>query len=170
MTTRVLPSTTVEYAPWTLPLRRPLVIAASATPLQQRRGVLVRVTRSDGDCRYGDACPLPGLSRDHYDDVIAAFAGRMDAPQPPSLDWALYAAQSLSTAPRSLRTAYLLGDDIDSIDSIDSDDAFAAVADGATVKLKVGRRALADDLRRVAAVVAVVRQLGEPGLGARNGR
>ena len=144
--------TTIDYSPWVLPLRRPVIVAASTEPLHERRGVLVRVTSTDPDrpvAMYGDACPLPGLSHDGYDDVVANFM-KPFVPQrrPASLDWALYAAHCWSAVPCPTKTALLLDDDLD---------ALHAIADGATVKLKVGRRPLVDDLARVAAVTDVVR-------------
>lgn len=143
--------TTIEHAPWVLPLRRPIVVAASTEPLHERRGVLVRVTSTDPSrprATYGDACPLPGLSQDSYDDVIGAFAGRGDGRHPPSLDWALYAGNCWSAEPCNTPTALLIDDDLT---------ALGTVVDGATVKLKVGRVSLPDDLARVAAAVDVVR-------------
>ena len=158
--TRPWPAT-IEYAPWSLPLRRPIVVAADSTPLIERRGVLLRVQSSDPDRpqpAYSDACPLPGLSRDRYDDVIAAIAAGRDGPSPPSLDWARYVTHCWSDTPCLTPTALLLGDGGDADDDVFAGlDALDVLQDGGTVKLKVGRRALADDLARVAAVVDVVR-------------
>ncbi len=144
-------TTTIDWTPWLLPLRRPVVIAAEHTPLQHRQGVLLRVTGDDPDRGplYADACPLPGLSGDAYDDVIVALSGRVDARLPPALDWAVYASSCWSPSTIIMKVAVLIDGELDALGAID---------DGATVKLKVGRRPIAEDLERVATVAAIARQ------------
>ncbi|HEY1097597.1 MAG TPA: enolase C-terminal domain-like protein, partial [Myxococcota bacterium] len=124
-------------------------------PIVERRGFIVRVTSSDPERPqhlYSDACPLPGFSKDTLDDVHAALAAPFALQRPPSLDWALYATHCWSDEPCTPPTALLLGDGDDGLDAIDG------LVDGGTVKLKVGRRALADDLARVDHAATVVRQ------------
>ncbi|HEY1100214.1 MAG TPA: hypothetical protein VGF99_14855, partial [Myxococcota bacterium] len=119
--TRPWPAT-VSVAPYALPLRRPIVVAAEAAPIVERRGFVVRVTSSDPDRpqhMYGDACPLPGLSHDTLDDVQTTLAVPF-APQqqPHALDWALYAAHCWNDEPCSPPSALLLGDGDDGLDAV----------------------------------------------------
>ncbi len=145
--------TTLWTAPWRLPLARPVVVAGADAPIAHRDGVLVRIHDEDsGQDTWGDACPLPGLSPDSLVDVVNAVEGEPNSELPASLSWAVRSAKPIDVLQQaSTSTAILL------------DDAHAALprlAPGATVKLKVGRRSLEEDLERVVEVACAVRAVG----------
>lgn len=150
------------------PYRRPPVV-----PDAPREGWLLRLTDGDGRVGWGDAAPWPGFGPPAVDvpaALTALGAAALGGEVPPfaglsglhsvavhafALAWADLEAQRRGVplaalwAPdpsHSVRTHVLVAD---------AEDAAAAVARGATtLKAKLGRRPLADDLHRVARVRA----------------
>ncbi len=145
--------TSLWTAPWRLPLVRPILVAGADAPLVHRDGVLVRIHDEDsGKNTWADACPLPGLSPDTLTDVINAVEGEHSNELPPSLLWALHSAQPIETLQQASTSTALLLDDVRA--------PVPALSPGATVKLKVGRRSLEEDLDRVVEVACAVRKAG----------
>lgn len=152
-------------APWSRPLKRPIVVGS--TTVTSRSGLLLALGDRRGRFGLGDAAPLPGLSHESLDDVTAQVRARgravvarlaawpiddlaaLPAPQLapfledllPALGQALEAAilDLAAVSPSALRTAHLLDDDGS------EDDRVAGV-----VKVKVGRRELVWECERVA--------------------
>lgn len=145
--------TSLWTAPWRLPLARPVVVAGADVPIVHRDGVLVRIHDEDsGKNTWADACPLPGLSTDSLNDVVSAVEGQPGSELPPSLLWALHSAQSVETLQQASPSTALLLDDAHAV--------VPRLPAGATVKLKVGRRSLEEDLERVVEVACAVRAVG----------
>jgi o-succinylbenzoate synthase len=106
--------------------------------LHKRDGVLIRHTTQGGLVHWSEASPLPGLSSETVDDVVAALSTRhldelRDEPQLPSLSWALAhhigADTILRVHPQSARLL---------LSPQDVDDSVHRFHDLQTVKLKVG--------------------------------
>ncbi len=144
-------------APWSRPLARPLTVGSVAGQ-STRDGLLIAVEQG-GRCGIADAAPLPGLSTESIDDVLDGlrrFAGLSWStlqdpfelqgllPGLPSLAWALSAAAAESLEPWSRPT-------VASAVLVDDGDVPGAMPESATIKLKVGRRSLDDDLKTVLA-------------------
>jgi O-succinylbenzoate synthase len=112
-----------SFARYRLPLRAPLITARST--LHHRDGVLVR----DEQGRLGDACPLPGWSRETVDQVVGHLDGSTDGEWPPSLS---FAAATRATFPMFAPTV--------AITTFIDDARQAAVVTNprTTIKLKVG--------------------------------
>lgn len=157
-------SSSLSTKPWTLwaaPWSRPLAAALTVGAVRHttRAGLLIAVEH-DGRCGIADAAPLPGLSHETIDDVIAGLhhcAGlswstlqdphelELHLPHLPSLAWALCAAireAGESSSRPAVRSAVL----------VDDAAAFATANTmpvDAVVKLKVGRDPLAHDVARI---------------------
>lgn len=162
----------LQVARWSRPLSRPVVVG-SAPPQARREGLLVALTL-DGVTGVGDAAPLPGLSSESLDDVVAAMRALKDArPRtlevlmerttssalPPSLAWAIQSAcrdamaatttTTTITEPAAwLQTSQLVGDDERHDDEVQG-----------TVKLKVGRAPLDVECARVVRLARAGRRL-----------
>ncbi|MEX1023502.1 MAG: enolase C-terminal domain-like protein [Planctomycetota bacterium] len=115
-----------------LPFARPVVWRG--VEHDARRGWWLRREDADGD-RYADACPLPGVSVETFEDVERALFG--NAPLPPSLSFALSTLDDANEAEVAVETAAL----------VEADEPLPAGY--GTCKLKVGRLRLAEDLERV---------------------
>ncbi|MFM2152764.1 MAG: hypothetical protein RL199_1199 [Pseudomonadota bacterium] len=151
----------LRVARWSRPMRGAPAIGAGA-PLRQRQGLLVALGQ-DERWGLGDASPLPGLSRESLEEVDGALERGRDFlvahPRaaddlPPSLAMALEAARfdladEAHAPPPSLRTSHLAGDD----------EPPGASGPARTIKLKVGRRPLAEECGRVAAFAAAGRRV-----------
>ena len=158
---------------YAMPLRAPLILARGA--LEQRDGLLLRVTDGQGRHYWGEAAPLPGFSRETLQEVEAqlrALAGactgmhwaalgeaiaRRRSAGAPSVRCALDMLWHQVTLPEGARhhaepisLTCLLAYDADPAAA-----ARAAVQAGyPAVKLKVGRRPLDADIALARAVAA----------------
>ena len=107
-------------------------------PVRGRRGLLLRV-----GARLGEATPLPGRSRESFDDVLRALT--LGEPAPPSLDFARWALDAtFGAAP--IRSQVLLDDPRSALD-------VARASKGRAFKLKIRLRAdaeIATELRVLA--------------------
>ena len=164
----------VRLIPFTLPLRRPMITAATTT--LERTGILVAV-EADGITGWGEATPLPGWSPDDLATVAATLERVAAAPAireaAPSLRGSARAAvigaladldarregRPLAAAfadrprPEVVANAVVGGGSVDQVEEA----CRAALADGfATIKLKVGAAAPALDGERIAAARAVL--------------
>ena len=120
-----------EAARYELPLRQPLQLGSER--VQARSGWLVRRGTA-----VGDACPLPTFSSDSLCELDAAIAGGAAAA---SLEWALHALQL--GGPATVRTAGLW--------TAPDDDAAPTHS---CMKLKVGRRPIAEELDAIASILS----------------
>jgi o-succinylbenzoate synthase len=150
----------MQVARWSRPLSRAVVVG-DAPPQARREGLLVALFLH-GRTGVGDAAPLPGLSSESLDDVVAALRALKDDRSkslesllaraasrslPPSLAWAIESAHrdatmamTTTTEPAAwLQTSQLLGDDARHDEEVQG-----------TVKLKVGRAPLDVECARLA--------------------
>lgn len=154
-----------------LPLVRPL--ALSTGTLHERSGAVVHLVSGSGEEGWGEVAPLPGFSAERLEDALAALAVlRKTLPAP----WPLVAA-SLAAAPPSVQFGVeqaawqastgvslapsILGEPRPAVtlnallvDGDLAEQARALVARGyQSLKLKVGRRASAEDIVRIQSVL-----------------
>ena len=176
-----------------LPLNPPLPSADG--PLSERRGLLLQLTADNGATGWGEAAPLPGFSRESRADAEAALrraAGEMQGRayadpsteeetvpegKSPSVQFAVESALlELHAATQDRPIPALFGSTQDRIrlnalipsDTADVRQAAERLwADGyRTLKLKVGRRSVPEDVQRVHAVAEVVGAEGKIRLDA----
>jgi o-succinylbenzoate synthase len=60
-----------QFTPYDLPLPRPIVTAHGT--YARRQGVICKLSDADGITGFGDAAPLPGFSRESYDDTLGVI-------------------------------------------------------------------------------------------------
>jgi len=61
----------IDHAPFTLPLRRP--VPCNGVQVVERRGILLALRGAEGEVGYGEAAPLPGLHTESTADVARAL-------------------------------------------------------------------------------------------------
>ena len=163
----------VHVFSYTLPLSTPLFLKGAE--VSERRGLLVRVTADDGTEGWGEAAPLPGFSRETFDEAAAALcaiaASWPGQPLPvpaalpddlcPNLTLAPSARygmeQALLAASGRGLTAWTPGRPLLPVSGLLTGDSAFVLSDAERlraegyrcVKLKVGRRPLAEDARLV---------------------
>lgn len=157
---------------YSLSLRRPMT-APAASP-ERRDGLLLQLTSAEGVIGWGDAAPLPGLSRETFAEALdglktasAALIDGKDLPWdalPPSASFALESAldsisQNSEPSDNVALCALLAG----SADEIIAK-ARRAVGNGfRATKMKVGRSEWREDVR----LAASVREALGPGIELR---
>ena len=172
---------------YTLPLTAPL--SGGPTPSSERRGLVLELVGEDGAAGWGEAAPLPGFSQESVEAAATALvrvAGRWEgaavpdprsgagpptlADVPPSVQFAGESALlDLRAAAQGTSVHDLMGGaDVVTLNALLTGDA-ADLPEAArrlwaagyrTLKLKVGRVGVDEDLRRVHAVTDA---LGEGG-------
>ena len=161
------PGTTRVYR-YDLPLVRPVRVAGER--LTRRQGWLLEREDADGRSAWGEAAPLPGFSRETFDEAgeaLIALCGVADPPPdaPPSVRFALHVARQghrLSGNRRVPLCALLRGDMLQTLTH-----AFKAARKGyRAVKLKVGRRKVEEDIALTSDLRSLLGVLG-PGVAVR---
>ena len=176
-----------------LPLDPPLPSVDG--PLSERRGLLLRLTADNGATGWGEAAPLPGFSRESRADAEAALrraAGEMQGHvyadpsteeetvpegESPSVQFAVESALlelHAATQDRSIPALFGATQDhirLNALIPSDTADVRRAAerlwADGyRTLKLKVGRRSVPEDVQRVHVLAEVVGAEGQIRLDA----
>jgi o-succinylbenzoate synthase len=168
----------IDIFRYTLPLSRPL--KAGSTSFDTRSGYIVRVADDAGHVGLGDVAPLPGVSRESFEQALEATinlcrgvwlgdAAHLDAivrsfEETPSAPTGFFMAQDMLLAQIDGVTLaeHLGGQSRDAVsvnalldwDEGTADAELQRVHDAGygTVKLKVGRAAIDEDVRRVHAV------------------
>ena len=159
------------------PLKSPLEVRPGFV-LENRECLLLAVKDAGGRTGWGEAAPLPGFSSESIDDVVSAaveLANRVQshrlpsftakellqllpaAPRLPSLEFAIETAMEVVAGrdrqPSRIGTARLLQGDRESV----LQDAEAAARSGfRTLKVKVGRQPVEDDVALLTALRAEV--------------
>ncbi len=161
------PGTTRVYR-YDLPLVRPVRVAGER--LTRRQGWLLERADADGRSAWGEAAPLPGFSRETFEEAgeaLIALCGEADPPPdaPPSVRFALHAARGdhrLSVSRRVPLCALLRGDGLQKYTH-----ALEAARKGyRAVKLKVGRRKVGEDIALTSDLRSLLSVLG-PGVAVR---
>ncbi|NLV41609.1 MAG: o-succinylbenzoate synthase [Candidatus Hydrogenedentes bacterium] len=141
------PGTTRVYR-YDLPLAHPIRVGGER--LTRRRGWLLERADADGRSAWGEAAPLPGFSRETFDEAgeaLIALCGVSDPPPdaPPSVRFALHAARGDTTPSGNRRVplcALLRGDGLQKLTHASE----AARKGYQAVKLKVGGRKVGEDI------------------------
>lgn len=146
-----------------LPLKQALRIGAGKV-LAKREGLLVKLEDRQGNEGWGEAAPLPGFSEESLEDVIGAARSWRTAPGrgPATLAFAIDGAGAeLKARQRGIGLAELLGARRERVEVNallnDGDDPVRAGAEpmrNRTIKLKVGRCSVEEDIDRVRQVHA----------------
>lgn len=165
-----------------LPLKRPLHVGES--PLHTRSGYIVCVTDDDGHVGVGDVAPLPGVSREslehaldatiqlcrgvwlgeaeHLDAIVASFEAAPSAPMGffMAQDMLLAQIEGVSLAQQlggESRDAVSINALLDWDTGANENELRRVVERGyTTVKVKVGRRSVEEDARRVHEICAAL--------------
>lgn len=158
----------VDIRRYDIPLIRPLTIAGGT--ITSRTGVIISLTDHEGRTYHGEAAPLPGLHKETLDDVISELkliqrmgknctpwyieeaAETMSSSSRTALEMVLFdllpLESSASPAHRGVRipvSGLVMAADNDLDDEVE-----ALLAAGCiSIKVKVGRRPLAEDIRTV---------------------
>lgn len=161
------PGTTRVYR-YDLPLVRPVRVAGER--LTRRQGWLLERADADGRSAWGEAAPLPGFSRETFEEAgeaLIALCGMADPPPdaPPSVRFALHAARGdhpLSVSRRVPLCALLRGDGLQKLTHASE----AARKGYQAVKLKVGGRKVGEDIALTSDLRSLLSVLG-PGVAVR---
>ncbi|HQL95095.1 MAG TPA: o-succinylbenzoate synthase [Candidatus Hydrogenedentes bacterium] len=161
------PGTTRVYR-YDLPLARPVRVGGER--LTRRQGWLLEREDGDGRSAWGEAAPLPGFSRETFEEAgeaLIALCGVADPPPdaPPSVRFALHAARGGTTPSGNRRVplcALLRGDGLQKLTHASE----AARKGYQAVKLKVGGRKVGEDIALTSDLRSLLSVLG-PGVAVR---